>query len=138
MANGRSSFTAPGQRETIVRGERTDPRSILGQAFVWGACGSFVVLVVMVFIFWNKGVRWYWIWDNLRWLAIFPVAPFVIAAVLAVYALTVEIFDPNWPPPRKAMSSTRPVWPHSQEREQPKVDRRVKVADFMAELSEDD
>jgi len=136
---GGGGFTAPGQREQIIRGERTDPRAILGQAGVWGGLGSFIVLVVMGGILVNKLYRvrdvFFYVADNWRWLGLIVIAPIVIAAVLAMYALFIEIFDPNWPPPRDATPSTRPLMPHSKERMQPKAESRtVKVKDLIALL----
>lgn len=137
MANRTTGFTAPGQRESIVRGERTDPRAILGQSAAWAACGS-VLSVAVAAIVAICGYGW-WVVDHWRVFGVALVAPWPIAALLALVALTVEIFDPNWPPPRKATGSTRPLWPHSGERERPSnPPSSVRLGDLYADLDEDD
>ena len=128
-------FTQPGQRETIVRGERTDPRAVLGQAAALALCGTFIVLIVMAFWMLNAKTTWKWIGENWRWLAIFPVIPWIFAAVGAGIMLFVEIFDPNWPNPRDATPSTTPNFPWSKERMQPKGGTsRIKLTDLLNAL----
>ena len=116
MPNG--GWGQPGQRETIARGERTDPRVIIGQAAGWAVCGMFVVLVIMAAIMLNVGTTWTYIGQNWKWLILFPILPWIGGAVLATFVLTIEIFDPNYPAPRDALPTTRILWPWSKERVQ--------------------
>jgi len=105
-----------GQKEIIRRGERTDPRMIVNQAKWFAFCLTFLVGLVEFFYLWYIDARWYeirhWLWELSLPIAI----PFAVAAVLAAIALFIEIFDPNYPNPRKATSSTRPNMPWSKER----------------------
>jgi len=137
MAN-RTSFTAPGQREAISRGERTHPRVVIGQAVGWAACASAVAVFVLIGVLIYHGDSLWYAWrylrDTWRVWALLMVAPWPVAAVLAVVVLTVELFDPNWPPPRRATGSTRPLTPISREREQPKQTIKIGLDDLMASL----
>lgn len=134
----RSGFTAPGQREIIARGERTDPRVVIGQAAAYAAVGTVLVLLVMWIVMVNVKS---WTWDytirNWRWLIIFPLLPILAACVEAILVLRTEINDPNWPNPRDATQSTRPLHPLSKERMQPKggVSFNLKFTDLLDALN---
>lgn len=108
-----------GQKEIITRGERTDPRAVLATCAALGAAGAVLVLLIMAAVMLNLGTTWKWIGQHWKWLALFPLLPVLIAFGVAVYVLFIEVFDPNYPPPRKATATSRVVWPWSKEREQP-------------------
>lgn len=143
----RTGFTAPGQREVIARGERTDPRVIIGQALAWGLCGCAILLFVIGGILINRLDRMRYVLRyvgaNWRWLLFVVAAPLAIGALLALVVLTIEICDPNWPPPRDATKSTRPLWPHSRERADPpaevtNVNIRLGLSDLLTMLDRDE
>jgi hypothetical protein len=126
-----SGFSAPGQRERIVRGERTDPRVIIGQAAALAGVTLFGFVVVRLYIY-----GWDWINERELHGTFGPVAIILIlACVIADIMLFVEIFDPNWPNPRDATDSTRPNFPWSGERQPVPADvTNVNVKVDMARL----
>lgn len=124
-----------GQKEVIVRGERTDPRAILAQA------AALVVITLLMFAVVRTYVHfWDWITRNRLhgWLA--PAALIlVVVGGFTDIILAQEIADPNWPNPRDSTSSTRPLWPWSREREKPpspttNVNIKVGFAEALAQL----
>ena len=134
MARG-AGFTAPGQREQIVRGERTDPRAVMAQGGAIGLVGMLLVLLIMWVLMINVHTTWKYIVENWRWLIIFPLLPWVAAGVFTTIILYVELNDPNWPNPRDATASTTPLHPLSKERMQPKgSSTRIKLIDLLASL----
>jgi uncharacterized integral membrane protein len=131
----RAGFTAPGQREQIVRGERTDPRAVIVTGVAIGAVGAFIVLLIMGLIMLNVRTSWAYIVKHWRWLIIFPLLPWIAGGCFTIIVLYVEINDPNWPPPRDATPSTAPLHPLSKERMQPKGrSSRIKLTDLLNAL----
>jgi hypothetical protein len=143
MPNGfMPGLGAPGQKEIVRRSERTDPRIILGQAAMWAAIASVVILIIMAAVMLNVRTSWRWIGNNWRWLAIFPVLPWVLGGIMACIILTIELSDPNWPSPRAATGSTRILWPWSKERQPPTaqstqlIHQHMSLTEFARTLSE--
>ena len=129
MANG-TGFAGPGQREQINRGERTSPLTI-----AWQALWALIVLAIAFCIVRGYIAAWEWItYQHLHsWLG--PLAIIAVGiCLIAGGVLIVEIVDPNWPNPRKATGSTRPLTPLSREREQPRRTIKVGLDDLMASL----
>ena len=55
--------------------------------------------------------------------------------MIAGIILTIEVVDPNWPNPRNATDSTRPLTPLSKERMAPKGgSTRIKLTDLLGAL----
>jgi len=134
----RGGLAAPGQREQIVRGERTNPLTI-----AWQALWALIVFALAFLIFRGYIAAWEWITDNHLHSWLMP--PAIIAILVCLFAgcvLVIEIADPNWPNPRDATQSTRPLFPWSRERTQPRVSNRIKVSDLLSaldlEMEEDD
>jgi len=127
-------FSGPGQREQIVRGERTSPLMV-----VWQALWALIVFAVAFLIFRGYIAVWEWLTDNHlhSWFA----APAIISILVCLIAgaiLVIEVVDPNWPNPRKATGSTRPLTPLSREREQPRKTVKMGLGDLMVSLEEDE
>lgn len=109
----------PGQRERIVRGERTDPRVIIGQV------GALIAVVLLAFVVVRTYIYyWDWITKNEAhdWLSPIGII-LVFGCGVAAYVLFIEVFDPNYPNPRQATGSTKPLWPWSRERQPPEGDK---------------
>lgn len=126
----------PGQRERIVRSERTDPRAIVAQAAWIAICATFIIVLAMGATLLNRFDYWYRFaryWSaNWKWLILIPIAPWPIAASICIVVLLYEIFDPNYPPPRDAVATTRIIWPGSKERAFPPAgDSRPQVRGYI-------
>ncbi|NIV30514.1 MAG: hypothetical protein GWN58_13750 [Anaerolineae bacterium] len=121
-------FGPPGQREGILRGERTDPRVIIGQGIGLAVVLLFAFGVIRVYIYY-----WDWITRYKRHGTFAPIAIILVGVCLVVGAmLFVEILDPNWPNPREATGSTRPLFPWSKEKQQPQHITNISLADVVA------
>ena len=134
----RGGLAAPGQREQINRSERTNPLTI-----AWQALWAFLVFALGFCIVRGYIAAWEWItYRHLHsWLMPLAIIAVAVCAVAGTI-LIIEILDPNWPNPRDATPSTRPLFPWSRERTQPKVSNRIKVSDLLSaldlEMEEDD
>lgn len=107
-----------GQKEVIVRGERTDPWAIISQA-LWGAIASDIIvlsvfIIILVQIWWPG---WYWFGGSWRPLVIWLVVPWPVWALIAAAQLFIEVFDPNYPPTRKSVVSDKPLLPWRKSRD---------------------
>jgi len=139
----RGGWGEAGQRETIIRGERTRAQEIVNQAKWMAFCFTFIVVAAESFYLWYIDARWYDIRHWLFELAVPVAVPFAFGALCAGVQLFIEIFDPMHPSPRKATSSTRPNFPWSKERgltsealQRSKIDKET-LADLLALLEEE-
>lgn len=135
-----------GQVEHIQRGERTSPIVIIGQGLALVAVTLFGFIVIRAYIYY-----WDWIAKNEfhGWFAP-PAIILVLGCVIVDWVLFYEIFDPNYPNPRQATETTRPLWPWSKERMKPEGDKTVinvklglpdmlnSLADILANMYEAD
>jgi len=122
MPNGGrgSGFGQPGQRETIWRGERTDPRLVIRQAVALCAVAMVFIIIILAAVLLNSFENWRafdrYVEANWRWLVLIPVIPWPVGCVVCIIVLWYEIFDPNYPAPRDALSTSRIIYPWSRER----------------------
>jgi hypothetical protein len=133
-------FTAPGQRETIHRGERTPAKVVIKQAAGLSLVLMVFLVLVTVGIMLTVQTEWKWIVQNWRKLLWIPVAPWLLGCLLAGFVLFIEMFDPNYPAPRKATDTSRVIWPWSRERVQPKSVIRARMpgtVDFSLDDNEE-
>jgi len=79
-----------------------------------------IILIVMCAVLTLSVPTWRALWETLRvhwrWMLVVVVSPWVIAGTLAAVVLAIELFDPNYPPPRDAVATTRVIWPCWQKR----------------------
>ena len=110
----RAGLFGPGQRESISRGERTDPLTV-----VWQALWAILVLALACLIVRGYIAAWDWITERElhSWLAP-PAAIATLVCLITGIILIIEVMDPNWPNPRESTSSTQPLTPLSKERAQ--------------------
>ena len=129
MPNG--GFSAPGQRERILRGERTDPRIIIGQAVGLALVGTAIVAILIGAVMLLSIPTWrafrQAVENGWRWMTLLLITPWLIAAGASAVVLWIELFDPNYPAPREAAQTTKVLWPWSKERVQPKQVIRARL-----------
>jgi len=112
------------QTEIIRRGERTEPTIIVKQAW-WGALvSSGVVFCILALILVSAAPPWKWYAGNWRWMCVLVFAPWPFWAAFAAIQLFIEVFDPNHPPPRRALETNKAVMPWDERKEPPQYRER--------------
>ena len=107
------------QTEIIRRGERTEPKIIIRQA-MWGALASSAVFgFILALILVSAAPPWKWFVGNWRWMVVIVFAPWPFWSLFAAVQLFIEVFDPNHPPPRRALETNKPVMPWDERQAQP-------------------
>ena len=127
----RGGLFGPGQRESIQRDERTDPLTV-----VWQGLWALIMFVLAYCIGRGYVAAWDWLtYHGLHsWFGA-PAAIGILACLLVGGMLVIEVVDPNWPNPRNATDSTRPLTPLSKERMAPKGgSTRIKLTDLLGAL----